>query len=288
MPWPPPSGRHGPRAVCPCSPPSRRSRAGKGPRLPGYRHLVRGRGHRGRGHPRTAHGRPGPGRVPFAPVGAVTGSDRPGRRAGGGGIRLWFAGVRLPFHRRQVNERWLDRYRPWVYGAGFGWQIGCGLATYITSAAVYLMIVLGALTGTPLIALAVGMGFGGLRGMAVLLTRRLTDPSALLAFHRRFFELGPPPVAGGDGRTGSAALIALCLHTPSAAVVVGIVGWEQSADPGRSPRDDRGGDLTRPSPGRRPGGLVPPAGSPCRLRSWTARSRTARSHGPARSSDRTV
>ena len=135
------------------------------------------------------------------------------------------AGVRLPFHRRQVNERWLDRYRPWVYGAGFGWQIGCGLATYITSAAVYLMIVLGALTGQPLTALAVGVGFGGLRGMAVLLTRRLTDPSALLAFHRRFFELGP--LAGRLVVTvelGSAALIALCLHTPSAAVVVGIGG----------------------------------------------------------------
>ena len=135
------------------------------------------------------------------------------------------AGVRLPFHRRQVNERWLDRYRPWVYGAGFGWQIGCGLATYITSAAVYLMILLGALTGQPLTALAVGVGFGGLRGMAVLLTRRLTDPSALLAFHRRFFELGP--LAGRLVVTvelGSAALIALCLHTPSAAVVVGIGG----------------------------------------------------------------
>ena len=64
------------------------------------------------------------------------------------------AGVRLPVHRRQVNERWLDQYRPWVYGAGFGWQIGAGLVTYITTAAVYLMIVLGALTAAPVAALA--------------------------------------------------------------------------------------------------------------------------------------
>ncbi len=56
-------------------------------------------------------------------------------------------GFRVPIHRRQVNERWLDRYRPWVYGAGFGWQIGSGLSTYITTAAVYLMVVLGALDG---------------------------------------------------------------------------------------------------------------------------------------------
>ena len=33
-------------------------------------------------------------------------------------------GFHLPFHSRQVNERWLDQFRPWVYGAGFGWQIG--------------------------------------------------------------------------------------------------------------------------------------------------------------------
>src|SRR6202030_1324598 len=52
------------------------------------------------------------------------------------------AGVRVPVHHRQVNERWLAQFRPWVYGAGFGWQIGAGVVTYIKSSAVYLMIVL--------------------------------------------------------------------------------------------------------------------------------------------------
>src|SRR5688572_33191944 len=28
----------------------------------------------------------------------------------------------LPTFRRQVDERWLDTYRGWVYGAGFGFQ----------------------------------------------------------------------------------------------------------------------------------------------------------------------
>jgi MFS family permease len=112
------------------------------------------------------------------------------------------AGVRLPIHRRQVNERWLDRYRPWVYGAGFGWQIGTGLATYITTAAVYLMVVLAALTGDPLVALGVGVLFGLLRGLAVLLTRRLRDPAELLAFHRRFASAGP--------RAGRATVVVEC------------------------------------------------------------------------------
>ena len=101
------------------------------------------------------------------------------------------AGARLPVHHRQVNERWLDAYRPWVYGSGFGLQIGCGVATYITTAAVYLTAVLAALTAHPFTALLVGAVFGLLRGLAVTLTRRLQTPAALLAFHRRFAEVRP-------------------------------------------------------------------------------------------------
>ena len=54
----------------------------------------------------------------------------------------------LPHHRRQVNEDWLDEFRPWVYSGGFGLQIGCGLATYIMTAAVYLVPTLGALSAS--------------------------------------------------------------------------------------------------------------------------------------------
>lgn len=118
------------------------------------------------------------------------------------------AGVRLPIHRRQVNERWLDQYRPWVYAAGFGWQIGTGVATYVTSAAVYLMLALAVLTGRPFAALAIGTGFGLCRGLAVLLTRRLVTPSQLRAFHRRFSERGP---AVGRMVTGLEVLVAVAL-----------------------------------------------------------------------------
>jgi MFS family permease len=100
-------------------------------------------------------------------------------------------GVRFPVHHRQVNERWLDAYRPWVYGVGFGFQIGTGVATYITTAAVYLMVVLGALTGRAEIALAVGGTFGLVRGLAVTLTHRVTSPTGLLAFHQRFATMRP-------------------------------------------------------------------------------------------------
>jgi MFS family permease len=99
-------------------------------------------------------------------------------------------GFSLPVHRRQVNERWLDQYRPWVYGAGFGWQIGTGLSTYIMTSAVYLLVLLAALSGDPTTAMLLGVLFGTVRGLAVFLGAAITDPDALRAFHGRFIAVG--------------------------------------------------------------------------------------------------
>lgn len=104
---------------------------------------------------------------------------------------LQLGGFRLPSHTRQVNETWLDQYRSWVYGGGFGWQIGVGLATYVTTSAVYLMVAIAALTGSPVAAFAIVTGFGLVRGLAVLLGRHLTSPDRLLALHRRLEKLLP-------------------------------------------------------------------------------------------------
>lgn len=104
---------------------------------------------------------------------------------------LQIGGFRLPSHIRQVNETWLDQYRAWVYGGGFGWQIGVGVATYITTAAVYLLIALMALTASPVAALSLGAAFGLVRGLAVLLGRGLTTPHRMMALHRRLDELLP-------------------------------------------------------------------------------------------------
>lgn len=100
-------------------------------------------------------------------------------------------GTEMPHHRRQVDEVWLDQYRSWVYGLGFGWQIGSGLSTYIMTAAVYLTIALAALTGSPATAMAIALLFGLTRGLAILMGARLTDPERLRRFHQRFDELGP-------------------------------------------------------------------------------------------------
>ena len=101
-------------------------------------------------------------------------------------------GWHIPFHGRQVNERWLDQYRAWVYGGGFGWQIGVGLATYITTAGVYLMILLVGLIGSPALAVGIGAGFGLVRGLAILAGRGIASTEHLLAVHRRFGALRQP------------------------------------------------------------------------------------------------
>lgn len=110
----------------------------------------------------------------------------------GAAIDAHLFGFGPPFLRRQVNQDWLSNYRSWVYGGGFGWQIGVGLTTYVMTSAVPLTIVVGALSGKPWAALALGTIFGLARGLAVLLGARVRTPDALIAFHRRFEALGEP------------------------------------------------------------------------------------------------
>jgi hypothetical protein len=100
-------------------------------------------------------------------------------------------GLAPPYLRRQVNEIWLGTYRGWLYGVGFGWQIGVGITTYIMTAAVFLTIALAALTADPLIAFAIATLFGTIRGLGVILARNIDSPAQLSAFHRRFHDLGP-------------------------------------------------------------------------------------------------
>jgi MFS family permease len=97
---------------------------------------------------------------------------------------LGVKGFRLPRHGRQVDRLWLDHYRSWVYGTGFGWQIGVGLATYIVTTAVYLTVLIAVLTGSPLQALTIGLVFGGVRGLAIFLGAGATTLEWLHALHR--------------------------------------------------------------------------------------------------------
>jgi hypothetical protein len=75
-------------------------------------------------------------------------------------------GRRPPSLHRQVDHRWLDRFRGWVVGVGFGFQLGAGVFTLIPSYALYLLA-LCALLGAPSPALlAAGVLYGGIRGLS--------------------------------------------------------------------------------------------------------------------------
>ncbi|HEX6945783.1 MAG TPA: hypothetical protein VF246_00300 [Acidimicrobiia bacterium] len=100
-------------------------------------------------------------------------------------------GWRLPSNPRQVNRAWLDRYRSWVYGLGFGWQLGVGVATFVMSATVYLMVVLAALTGRPMFAFLVVVGFGLIRGLAILPGARVKTSADLMTLHRAIERFRP-------------------------------------------------------------------------------------------------
>lgn len=105
---------------------------------------------------------------------------------------LEVGGFALPHHPRQVDEDWLSAYRRWVYAAGFGAQIGTGFATYVMTAATYLLVGLAALTGSPAEALWLGAVFGTTRGLAVLISARATTPELLRDVHRRLAALDAP------------------------------------------------------------------------------------------------
>jgi hypothetical protein len=108
----------------------------------------------------------------------------------GSGTRLWLLAValgaaclldlsgRVPTPHRQVNEDWLTLYRDWVYGLGFGFQLGFGLATIVTTASIFALIAAAALTGSVGGGVLVGVTFGALRSATVMLGARARTPEA--------------------------------------------------------------------------------------------------------------
>ncbi len=101
------------------------------------------------------------------------------------------SGRTLPSVKRQVNEDWLGEFRGWVYGAGFGIQLGAGVTTYITSAAVLLWLFAMTVVGSVAAAIAIGATFGLARGCSVYFARSIDSPEQLVAFHRRLHSSAP-------------------------------------------------------------------------------------------------
>jgi MFS family permease len=98
------------------------------------------------------------------------------------GLLLELAGV-LPGPRRQVDESWLDTYRGWVYGAGFGFQIGAGVTTVVVTSAVYVVIAASFASASLGAGAAIGALAGTLRGATLLAGSGVRTPEALVRLH---------------------------------------------------------------------------------------------------------
>lgn len=163
-----------------------------------------------------------------AAIGAVLGGlgglvpARPGRLAAALAVAvvcLVAAGLdltrrRLPTLHRQVDEDWLQRYRGWVYGVGFGFQLGLGVVTIVTTGTVYAALALAALTQSGLGGLAVGATFGLVRALPVLAAARVTTPDRLAALHSR--------LASWSAYADSAAVAVPVVVGATALAVVGL------------------------------------------------------------------
>lgn len=117
----------------------------------------------------------------------------------------------LPTWHRQVDERWLTTYRGWIYGAGFGFQLGAGIATIVTSAATYTALLAAFLSASWQGGLLIGIAFGVVRSIPLLLTGRLRTAASLYRVTRRMEHAEPVArrlTAAGLAAVGALALVA--------------------------------------------------------------------------------
>ncbi len=111
-------------------------------------------------------------------------------------LDLQVGGRRLPTWHRQVNEDWLVRYRGWVVGLGFGFQLGLAVATIVTTATVYVALAAALLSGSIVVGLVIGVVFGLTRALPILAARRVHDVTRLRAQHQRLARWQPRAHAG--------------------------------------------------------------------------------------------
>jgi sulfite exporter TauE/SafE len=122
------------------------------------------------------------------------------------------AGLRIPTVRRQVNEDMLNEYREWAYGSNFGFQLGLGVVTIVTTATVYLTFALAVLTGAWQAGLVVGGVFGLARALPMLLVARVHDAHHLRRLFGRIEAWAP------IAQRGSLAVLILAGSVAVAAV----------------------------------------------------------------------
>jgi sulfite exporter TauE/SafE len=104
---------------------------------------------------------------------------------------LDISGVKPPGPSRQVNETWIGAFRGWVYGGGFGLELGLGFLTYVVTWGVYAAYLAALGTASPTLGAVVGGVFGLGRSLSLWLAGYVDRPSRLTGFNRRLATAGP-------------------------------------------------------------------------------------------------
>ena len=117
----------------------------------------------------------------------------------------------VPGPRRQVDERWLDEYRGWVYGIGYGSQLGLAVSTVVSSAATYVAMIAALVSASPGTGAVVLGCFGAVRGLTPLAASGVRSQRELLDFHRTLARWRGRARWGAVAAQAGALLIALAV-----------------------------------------------------------------------------
>jgi hypothetical protein len=99
--------------------------------------------------------------------------------AAGIAFDLRLGGLRLPTVHRQVNQDWIAQYRGWVLGLGFGFQLGLGVVTIVTTSTVYVMLLAALLSGSAAAGAVIAGAFGLMRAGVLLSVAGVKSPEQL-------------------------------------------------------------------------------------------------------------
>lgn len=117
--------------------------------------------------------------------------------------------LKPPGPHRQVDKDWIGQYRGWVYGAGFGAQLGVGVATFVVTWLVWATGLVALLSGSATVGAAIGAAFGLGRSVLPLAAARIDRPSRLVEFTQTMADRAKPAVFGAA--VGSIVLAATML-----------------------------------------------------------------------------
>src|SRR4051812_41261837 len=131
-------------------------------------------------------------------------------------LDLGAGGRRVPGPARQVDENWLTAYRGWVYGAGYGLQLGAAFTTIVAGSITYVAFACALLSGDAAAGLAIGATFGLVRALPQLLSVRVAGPTELRGFMRGVETARPRARTSAYGVQLVAALAALVVVTAGA------------------------------------------------------------------------